>query len=85
MKNSGYSVKYDEIYTGLTSHLINRFASHNELSKTGHTVKYRPWFVVYVEVFSDKREAVKREKEFKQYRKRKFIREHIVPLYFPNK
>ena len=49
-----YSKKYDKIYIGYTSDLIKRFHSHNELGTKGYTIKYRPWDVIYTEVFSNK-------------------------------
>ncbi|MDZ7797126.1 MAG: GIY-YIG nuclease family protein [Candidatus Marinimicrobia bacterium] len=57
-----YSKKYDKIYIGYTSDLIKRFYSHNELGIKGYTVKYRPWEVIYTEVFTDKKDAMQREK-----------------------
>ena len=70
-----YSKKYDKIYIGYTSDLIKRFHSHNELGTKGYTVKYRPWDVIYTEVFSNKTDAMKREKELKTYQGRVFIKE----------
>ncbi len=46
-----FSAKFNKIYIGFTSDLIKRFYSHNQLSKKGFTIKYRPWFVCYTEVF----------------------------------
>ncbi len=69
-----YSKKYDKIYIGYTSDLIKRFHSHNELGTKSYTVKYRPWEVVYTEVFTDKANAMKRENELKSYQGRSFIR-----------
>jgi putative endonuclease len=77
-----YSRNYDKIYIGYTSNLIQRFYSHNELSKKGWTKKFRPWIVVYTEVFSTKKDARKREKELKSSSGRRFIRDDILPLYY---
>ena len=60
-----YTVRHEKTYTGFTSNLAGRLKSHNELATKGWTVKYRPWELVYTEVFNDKREAVQREKFFK--------------------
>ena len=76
-----YSLKYDKIYTGCTSNLIQRFYSHNYFSKKGWTTKYRPWIVVYTEYFFDKTEALKREKELKSAKGRRIIREFINSEY----
>ena len=76
-----YSEKYDKIYIGYTSHLINRFHAHNSLAKKGYTIKYRPWIVCHTEVFSSKNEATLREKQLKSYQGRLFIRNTIIPIY----
>ncbi|MFY0689965.1 MAG: GIY-YIG nuclease family protein [Cyclobacteriaceae bacterium] len=72
-----YSAKFDKIYIGYTSNLLERFQSHNELSKKGYTVKYRPWIVCYCEWFEAKKEAIKREKQLKSARGRQFLWDHI--------
>jgi putative endonuclease len=72
-----YSKKYDKIYIGYTSDLIKRFHSHNKLGIKGYTVKYRPWEVIYTEIFDSKTKAMEREKELKSYKGRCFIRELI--------
>ncbi|MCE2742391.1 MAG: GIY-YIG nuclease family protein [Fluviicola sp.] len=72
-----YSEKFNKIYIGFTSDLINRFASHNSLATKGYTIKFRPWKVVYLEFFDDKNEAMKREKELKSSRGRDFCKKQI--------
>ncbi|MBN8642561.1 MAG: GIY-YIG nuclease family protein [Flavobacteriales bacterium] len=67
-----YSKKFDKTYVGYTSSLIERFKSHNELAKSGYTVRFRPWEVVYLEVFQSKTQAIVREKWFKSGHGRKF-------------
>jgi putative endonuclease len=73
-----YSSEHDKIYIGYTSDMANRFLSHNELSNKGWTIKYRPWVIVYNELFDQKGEAIKREKQLKTATGRKFIREQII-------
>jgi putative endonuclease len=68
-----YSDSYDKIYIGFTSDLTSRIKSHNELSTKGCTVKYRPWILIYHEVFATKQEAMKREKALKSHAGRDFI------------
>ncbi len=70
-----YSEKFDKTYVGFTSSLIERFKSHNELAKTGYTIRYRPWKVVYIEVFDSKTIALQREKWLKSGHGRNFIAE----------
>ncbi|MFD3275113.1 GIY-YIG nuclease family protein [Aquirufa echingensis] len=57
-----YSATFDKIYIGYTSDLISRFHSHNSLAKSGYTIRFRPWKVIYVEFFDIKSDAMKREK-----------------------
>ena len=73
-----YSVSYDKIYIGFTSNLSERLVSHNEKGTKGWTIKYRPWVLIYTEEFEEKSGALKREKELKTARGRRFIREEIL-------
>jgi putative endonuclease len=73
-----YSERYDKIYIGYTSDLKKRFKSHNELAKKGWTVRFRPWEIVYTEIFEHKQDALRREKQLKTSRGRAFIREEIL-------
>jgi putative endonuclease len=72
-----YSEKFDKIYIGYTSDLINRFHSHNSLAKKGYTIKFRPWEVLYLEFSDSKSDAMNREKQLKTSRGRAFIKELI--------
>jgi len=69
-----FSEKFDKTYVGFTSNLIERYKSHNFLSKKGYTIKFRPWIVKYVEFFETKEEAIKREKFLKSGKGREFIK-----------
>ena len=62
-----YSPGSKRNYTGCTSHLIQRFLSHNIFGKDS-TAKYRPWLVVHVEFYNSKTEALKKEKYYKSGR-----------------
>ncbi len=73
-----YSSNYDKIYIGYTSNLVERYKSHNELSKKGWTIKYRPWIIIHQESFENKLEAILREKQLKSASGRNFIRSKIV-------
>ena len=72
-----FSKKYNKTYTGFTSNLIERFKSHNYLDNKGFTSKFRPWEVIYVEVFYSKTEALKREKYLKTGVGREFVKNII--------
>src|SRR5690606_40716467 len=76
-----YSIKFDKIYIGYSSSLIQRFYSHNTFSNKGYTVKFRPWIVVYTEFFKTKKEAIKKEKWLKSGVGRKLIKEKVLPFY----
>lgn len=60
-----YSKKYNRLYTGFTTDLIVRFHSHNKFGTKGWTIRYRPWEVIYVKFFDEKREAMNHEKFLK--------------------
>ena len=72
------SQKFNKIYVGYTSDLSERFKSHNELATKGWTVSFRPWTIIYTEVYGNKPDAMKREKELKSSRGRNFIRKEIL-------
>jgi len=78
-----YSEKYNKIYIGVTSNIQQRMLSHNQLSKKGWTVRFRPWVVVHTEEFQDKQLALKREKQLKTAKGREFIREIIATGSYP--
>jgi len=68
-----YSVKFQKIYVGYSSDLLNRVKSHNELGNKGWTIKFRPWQIVHTEVFESKADAMKREKQLKTAAGREWI------------
>ncbi|RYZ94345.1 MAG: GIY-YIG nuclease family protein [Sphingobacteriaceae bacterium] len=72
-----YSASFDQIYIGYTADINNRFLSHNELATKGHTIKYRPWVIAYIEEFQTKTEAIIREKQLKSAQGRQFVRQII--------
>ena len=68
-----YSRVYEKIYIGMTSDLVSRFRWHNALSRKGWTVRYRPWELVHVEVFTEKRDALRRERALKSASGRRYV------------
>ena len=68
-----YSKSFEKIYIGYTSDLSQRLLSHNELSKKGWTIKFRPWIVVHTEIFETKAEAMLREKQLKTAKGREWV------------
>ena len=75
-----YSEKFQKIYVGISSDLINRFHSHNKFATKGFTLKFRPWVIAFVEFYQTKQEALKREKQLKSAQGRKYIHEKIIPF-----
>src|SRR5690606_6539323 len=75
--------KYNKIYIGVTFNIQQRMLSHNQLSKKGWTVRFRPWVIVHTEEFQDKQLALKREKQLKTAKGRAFIREIIATGSYP--
>lgn len=67
-----YSHKLDRYYVGYTDDLAWRIERHNSgwgrYTKTGI-----PWKLVYQEEFETKSEAIKREREIKKKKSRKYI------------
>ncbi len=72
-----FSVTYNKIYIGSTGNLEQRLLAHNQLAHKGWTIRYRPWEVVYTEIFDNKKEALAREKQLKTAKGRAFIWELI--------
>jgi putative endonuclease len=68
-----YSPSFSKIYIGFTSNLEERIKSHNELGKKGWAIKYRPWEIVHIEKFLEKKDAQRREKELKGAKGRNWI------------
>jgi putative endonuclease len=68
-----WSSIHNKRYVGMTSSIISRFKSHNELATKGYTVKFRPWKVIHIEFFSSKSAALIREKELKTGKGREWM------------
>ena len=75
-----YSEKFDRIYIGCSSNLIERYKSHQFLATKGYTIRYRPWKVVHLEYFETKEEAMKRERALKSGQGRLWIKNEILSL-----
>ena len=75
-----YSGSYGKIYVGYTSDLEQRLKSHNELARKGWTIKFRPWKIIHTEVFDNKQNAMRREKELKTAKGREWVWQLIDAL-----
>ncbi|MCK5028436.1 MAG: GIY-YIG nuclease family protein [Bacteroidales bacterium] len=73
-----YSNKRDRYYIGYTSEIENRVAKHN-VGSTTSTKSGIPWVLVYKEEFESKTDAIKREKEIKRMKSRKYI-ERLIKM-----
>ena len=71
-----YSLKLDKYYVGYSSDLNKRLAEHNSgISK--YTSKANDWMQKFSERFTTREEAMKREKEIKNKKSRKYI-EYLI-------
>ncbi len=78
-----YSKLADKYYVGFTADVIaERLRKHNSNHK-GFTGKYNDWVIMYLEVFDDKDNAIKREKEIKAWKSRIMI-EKLIGLAHPD-
>lgn len=55
------------LYTGVTSNLVKRIYEHKNKLVSSFTSKYNINKVVYYEIFEDISEAIKREKQLKNW------------------
>ena len=75
-----YSETFGKIYVGFTSDTEQRLKSHNELATKGWTIKFRPWKIIHTEVFDNKQDAMRREKELKSAKGREWIWQKVETL-----
>ena len=71
-----YSVSRDRHYVGYTSNVDERVVEHNA-GATNYTRSGKPWILVYKEQYELKSEAMKREREIKMKKSRKYI-EYLI-------
>jgi putative endonuclease len=67
-----YSMRIDRYYVGSTDKTQWRLERHN-LGWGRYTKRGIPWNMVYYEIYETKAEALKREKEIKKKKSRKYI------------
>ena len=68
-----FSPQFNKIYIGYTQNLKKRVNAHNDPGNKGWTKKFQPWELSYHETFDNQSEALKREKQLKSAKGRKFI------------
>jgi len=67
-----YSEKIDRYYTGVSEDLPCRLERHDQ-GWGRYTKRGIPWIVVYTEEFDSKSKALKRERQIKRRRSRKYL------------
>jgi putative endonuclease len=73
-----YSVSKDKYYVGSSADPNSRLIKHNTNHK-GFTGKTGDWEIKYTEPFNTKDEALKREKQIKNWKSRQMIEKLIRP------
>lgn len=71
------SQKKDIFYYGSTADIKLRLQQHNDGLVT-FTSKFRPWKLIYFELFSTRSQAMKREKFFKSGKGRQWLKNIIT-------
>ena len=69
-----YSELYNRFYKGMTENIEKRLIEHNS-GQTPSTKFYKPWKLIYCEVFPSRDEARKKEKFLKSGQGRDFIKQ----------
>lgn len=63
-------------YVGYADNLEERLQEHNA-GRNNFSKRYRPWKVIYSEVFDTQGEAIKREKYFKSAAGRRWMKKNL--------
>jgi putative endonuclease len=74
-----YSEESDRYYVGITRDVIVRLERHND-GWTRSTKGRGPWKLVYVEECESKTAALRREREIKKHKSRKYL-EKLITSY----
>ena len=67
-----YSEPHDRYYIGQTENIEQRLIRHNK-KMVPSTKAYTPWNLVHLEHFASRQDAMKREKDIKSKKSRKYI------------
>lgn len=71
-----WSKTYNKTYTGITDNLDRRLIQHNQ-GYHAYTQRFRPWRILYTEMYADRLAARKREKYLKSAAGRRWIKKNI--------
>ncbi len=58
---------FQKHYVGSTNNLSRRLSDHNS-GKVKSTKAFKPWNIIYTEIFSTRNDALRREKQIKSYK-----------------
>jgi putative endonuclease len=72
-----YSPSSEKFYIGYTSELPEDRLKKHLSNHTGYTARYKDWIISYSEKFTNKEEAIKREREIKGWKSKDKIRKLI--------
>ncbi|PLX24592.1 hypothetical protein C0580_04820 [Candidatus Parcubacteria bacterium] len=74
------SLKDGSLYTGFTRSVSKRFSEHNSgLDK--HTIKLRPWKIIYYEAYLLKKDAISREKFLKSGSGKRYLDKQLKEYF----
>ena len=68
-----YSQKIDRFYVGYTTNIEIRIHQYHNLGRSNYTSKGIPWELKHFEAFESEIEAMRREKQIKKLKSRKYI------------
>ena len=71
------SINFKRNYVGFTKNLTERLKQHNS-GKTKSTKPYKPWNILYYEVYISKDKALAREKFLKSGQGRDYIKQKMA-------
>ncbi len=76
-----------KFYIGHTEDLERRLAEHNspEVGEGKFTHKHGPWQIVWSEAHPSRAEAMKREKQIKNMKSARWVREHLLEGRVPTR
>jgi len=68
-----YSQKIDRFYVGYTTNIEIRIHQYHNLGRSNYTSKGIPWELKHFEAFESEIEAMRREKQIKKLKSKKYI------------
>ena len=66
----------EHYYTGQTDDIEKRLKLHNN-GMVGSSKKYKPWELIYREIFNSRKQAVQREKYLKSHAGRRWLKKYV--------